>query len=132
MSPSPLLLLHICAATVGLLSGYMAMTFPKGSGLHLAAGNVFAVSMLTATAAGAYLAAFVRPNGGNVMGSTLTFYLVATGWVAARRRDGKSGLFDLGALLFALAIVALGATWGFEAASSESGFKAGYPAAFYF
>lgn len=132
MQVSPLLVVHVCAATVGLLSGYLAMTLRKGSGLHGAAGNVFFVSMLTATAAGAYIAAFLRPNSGNVMGSTLTFYLVSTAWVAARRRDGKAGAFDLGALVFALAIAATGTTWGFQTASSQSGLKHGYPAPFYF
>jgi hypothetical protein len=66
------------------------------------------------------------------MGSVLTFYLVATAWVAARRRDGQAGIFDLGALLFALAIGAAGATWGFAAASSPTGMKDRSPAAFYF
>src|SRR6266545_3665106 len=102
----PLILLHVCSATVGLLSGFLAMVFRKGSGLHGAAGTVFFVSMLSASGAGGYLAGFIHPNSGNVMGSTLTFYLVATAWVAAKRRDGKPGIIDLGALLFALAIAA--------------------------
>jgi hypothetical protein len=88
--------------------------------------------LLTASGAGAYIAAFLHPISANVMGSTLTFYLVATAWVAAKRRDGKAGLFDLGALLFALAIGAAGATWGLEAARSQTGSKDGYAAAFYF
>src|SRR5687768_17067430 len=101
---SPLLLIHVCAAAVGLMSGFLTMAFRKGSGLHGAAGTVFFVSMLIATAAGGYAAAFLRPNAGNVMGSTLTFYLVATAWVAAKRREGKPGIFDVAALLFALGI----------------------------
>jgi uncharacterized membrane protein len=129
---TPVLLLHVCSAAVGLLSGYMTMALRKGSGLHGAAGTVFFVSMLSASGAGACVAAFLRPNSGNVMGSTLTFYLVATAWVAARRREGKAGIFDQGALLFALAIVAAGATWGFEAARSQTGAKDGYAAGFYF
>lgn len=128
----PLLLLHICSATVGLLSGFMAMVFRKGSGLHAAAGNVFFVSMLSATTAGAFIAAFIRPNSGNVMGSTLTFYLVTTAWMAAKRRDGKAGAFDVAALVFALAIAATGMTWGFQTANSQSGLRHGYPAPFYF
>ena len=127
-----LLMLHICSAVVGLLSGFIAMAFRKGSGLHSAAGNIFFVSMIGMAGAGAYMAAFIKPNNGNVMGGTLTLYLVSTAWVAARRKDGKSGIFDVGALLFALAIAAAGATWGFQAASSHSGLKNGYPAALYF
>ena len=126
----PLVILHVCSAAIGLLSGYSAMLFRKGSGLHGAAGAVFSVSMLSASGAGAYLAAFVHPSSGNVIGSTLTFYLVATGWVAAKRREGKPGLFDLVALLFGLGIAAIAVTWGLEAA--KSGPKDGYPAPFYF
>jgi uncharacterized membrane protein len=129
---TPLLLLHVCSAAVGLLSGFTTMVLRKGSGLHGAAGTVFFVSMLSASGAGACLAAFIRPNNANLMGSTLTFYLVATAWVAAKRRDGQAGIFDLGALLFVLAIGVAGATWGFEAASSQTGLKDKYPAGFYF
>jgi uncharacterized membrane protein len=129
---NPLLIVHVCCAAVGLLSGYTTMLLRKGSGLHGAAGTVFAVSMLGASGAGAYLAAFVHFNSGNVIGSTLTFYLVATGWMAAKRREGKVGIFDVAALLFGLAVVARAATWGFEAASSPTGSKSGYPAPFYF
>jgi hypothetical protein len=128
---SSLSLVHVCCATVGLVSGYLTMVFRKGSGLHGAAGSVFFVSMLIATGAGACMA-FMHSSSGNLMGSVLTFYLVATAWVAAKRRDGRAGIFDLGALLFALAIGAAGATWGFEAASSQTGSKDGYPAALYF
>src|SRR5438132_8235678 len=128
----PLLMLHICGAIVGLLAGFMAMAFRKGSGLHGAAGNVFFVSGLSMSAAGAYIAAFIKPNNGNVMGGVLTFYLIATAWVAARRRERKVGIFDLSALLIALAIGAAGVTWGFQAASSQTGLKDGYPPFLYF
>jgi hypothetical protein len=127
-----LIMLHICGAIVGLLSGFTAMAFRKGSGLHGAAGNVFFVSMLSMSAAGAYMAAFLKPNNGNVMGGVLTFYLVATGWMAARRRDREVGIFDLSALLVALAIGAAAVTWGLEAARSQTGLKDGYPPFLYF
>src|SRR5438552_8126425 len=122
----PLLMLHICGAIVGLLSGFMAMALRKGSGLHGAAGNVFFVSMLSMSAAGSYMAAFIKPNNGNIMGGVLTFYLVATGWMAARRRERRVGIFDLSALLVALAIGAAAVTWGLEAARSQTGLKDGY------
>ena len=48
MAMSPVLFVHICGATIGLLSGYMALLFRKGSGLHGAAGNVFFIAMLCA------------------------------------------------------------------------------------
>jgi uncharacterized membrane protein len=128
----PLILLHVSSAAVALLSGFMAMAFRKGSGLHGAAGTVFFVSLLSASGAGALLAGFLHPNKANLMGSTLTFYLVATAWVAARRRDGKRGIFDAGALLFVLAVGSAGMIWGFQAVSGPTGSKDGYPAPFFF
>jgi hypothetical protein len=128
----PLLLIHISMATVGLLAGFMAMGLRKGSSLHGAAGTVFTVSMLIAAGAGAILAAFVRFNAGNVIGSTLTLYLVTTAWIAARRRDGKPAALDVAALLFAAGIVSLAATWGFQAASSATGRISGFDAPFFF
>jgi hypothetical protein len=127
-----LAVLHVTTAAVGLLAGYLAMVLRKGSGLHGAAGTVFFVSMLLASGAGAILAGFVHPNKGNLMGSTITFYLVATAWVAAKRRDGKPGAFDIAALLVVLTLGAAGAIWGLETAASASGRKDFYPAPFYF
>jgi hypothetical protein len=127
-----LVLLHVCSAAVALLSGFLAMAFRKGSGLHGAAGSVFFVSMLSMSGIGAFMAAFIRPNNGNVMGGTLAFYLVATGWMAAKRRERKVGIFDFSAILGALAIGTAGLTWGFQAASSPTGLKDGYRPGLYF
>src|SRR5712691_7754791 len=132
MFHSTLTLVHVCGAVVGLLSGFLSMLFRKGSGLHRVAGNVFFVSMLTMSGAGAYIAAFLKPNIGNVMGGLLTFYLVATAWVAARRRDRKVGIFDFCALLVVLAIGTADVTFGLQAAMSPTGLKAGYPPPLYF
>ena len=43
---APVLVIHICAGTLGLLSGAAAMALRKGSRRHGAAGNVFVVAML--------------------------------------------------------------------------------------
>jgi uncharacterized membrane protein len=128
----PLILLHIFSAVVALLSGFMAMAFRKGSGLHAAAGNVFFVSMLSMAGLGAFMAAFLRPNNGNVMGGSLAIYVVSTGWMAGKRRERKVGVFDWSALLLALAIAIAGATWGFQAATSPTGLKDGYSPVMYF
>ena len=53
---SPVLLVHICAGTVGLLSGTAAIIFRKGSPRHVLAGKIFVASMLTMGAAAVYLA----------------------------------------------------------------------------
>jgi uncharacterized membrane protein len=129
---SPILFLHISGAVIGLLSGAMAVVFRKGSGWHAAAGNVFFVSMLCMSSSAAYVAVFERPNRVNLMMGILTFYLVSTAWVAAKRRDGKPGLFDRIALLVVLADGLAGIAWGFKAAATATRSLDKMPAPFYF
>jgi hypothetical protein len=131
MKYSPLLILHICGALIGLLSGTAALIFRKGFRLHRAAGNVFFISMLVMSGSGAYMAAFVKPNMGNVFGGVLTFYLVATGWLTVKRKEGQTGLLEFALLLIAVAQGFGGLLLGWEAARSASGLKEGYPPAVY-
>jgi hypothetical protein len=123
---SPLLLLHITAGTLGMLSGFVAVFLRKGSRRHGLAGNVFVISMLCLSASGVYLA-LMKSQPGNVLGGTLTFYLVATAWMTARRRGGEPGIFDWGAFLVVLTLAAVELTCAFEAATSHTGLKYGYP-----
>jgi len=132
MVTSPVLLLHICGAVVGLLSGFLSMAFRKGSGLHRAAGSVFFVSMLIMSSTAAYVAAFERPNKANLIVGLLIFYLVITAWWAARRKDGTVGNVDKIAFFYVLAVGLAGWTYGLEAANSASGKKDHMPAAIYF
>jgi Predicted membrane protein (DUF2306) len=131
MQISPLLVVHISGGIVGLLSGAVALIFRKGSRGHVVAGEVFVVAMLCMAAAGTYMAYFVKPNMGNVMGGVMTFYMVATAWMTARRREG-TGAFDWGALLVALAFGAVAVTFGLQAVYSATGLKEGYPPLLYF
>ena len=131
MSFSPVLIFHISAGTLGLVSGAAAMSFRKGSHRHRMAGNVFVISMLSMAAAAVYLA-FMKQQISNVFGGILTLYLVTTAWVTARRRDGETGIFDWGALLVALAIGAAIMTYGLEKANHRVGLKDGVPAGMYF
>ena len=107
MTVSPVLVFHISAGISGLLSGAVAMSFRKGSRRHRVAGNVFVIAMLSMSASATYLAV-MKSQMTNVFGGVLTFYLVATAWMTARRtdKDGGTGIFDFGALLLALAVEA--------------------------
>jgi hypothetical protein len=98
---TPLLALHIAAGIMGLLSGTAAMVFRKGSRRHGLAGDVFVVSMLAMAACAVWLA-ILKHQPGNVVGGVFTFYLVATAWMTARRRDGSTSLFDWAALMIPL------------------------------
>src|ERR1700682_3475172 len=93
MRLSPLVILHICCGSVGLLSGTLAMVFRKGSQQHVLAGKVFVVSMLGLAASGA-IVGYLRSQTMNMLMGSFTFYLVATGWSTGRQRDGKLSAFD--------------------------------------
>jgi hypothetical protein len=124
---SPILLLHILAGTLGMLSGFVAVFLRKGSRRHGIAGKVFVIAMLSLSASGVYLA-IMKSQPGNILGGTLTFYLVGTAWMTARRTDNaEPGIFDWGALLVVLAVAASQITFGLEAAFSQTGLKYDYP-----
>jgi len=103
MSYSPTLIVHILGGSLGLLSGTAAMTFRKGSPLHVLAGRVFVASMLIMGVFAVYLA-ITRHQPSNIGGGFLTVYLIGTAWLTARRRDGESNRFDWVVLLIPLAI----------------------------
>jgi hypothetical protein len=87
--------------------------------------------MLCMSAAGVILAS-MKSQMSNVFGGSLTFYLVATAWATARRREGVTGLFDWIALLVALVVGVTIATFGVEALHNPSGSRDGVPAPMYF
>lgn len=126
MSYSPVLIFHICAGTVGLLSGTAAMIFRKGSRGHVLAGRVFTVSMLCMAVGAVYLA-IVRHQPNNIGGGILTFYLIGTAWLTARRRDGETSRLDWVVLLIPLAIGVLLWVSGVKVVRSGASSQDGVP-----
>jgi hypothetical protein len=114
-----------------MLSGFVAVFLRKGSRQHGLAGKVFVISMLSLGASAVYLA-ILKHQPGNILGGTFTFYLVATAWLTARRRDARTSIFDWGALLVVLGLAAVEITYGLEAALSPTGLKYDYPPGPYF
>jgi len=106
MAYPPMLLVHICGGTVGLVSGTGAMVFRKGSPRHVLAGKIFVVSMLI-MAVGAVFVAVAKNETNNISGGLFTFYLVLTAWLTARRRPGETSRFDWVAMLIPLILGAL-------------------------
>ena len=104
----PILILHISAGIIGLLSGAAAMSFRKGSRCHRMSGNVFVISMLSMGAAATYLA-ILKHDSTNFGAGFLTFYLIGTAWLTARRRDGQTSRFDWAAVLIPVTLGIL--TW---------------------
>ena len=126
MSYSPILVMHLCAGSVGLLSGTAAMSFRKGSPRHVLAGKVFVASMLTMAVGAVYLA-ITRHQPNNIGGGILTFYLIGTAWLTARRRDGETSRFDWVVLVVPLALGIL--TWmnGLKVVRSGASSQNGVP-----
>jgi hypothetical protein len=126
-----ILIPHICAGTLGMLSGFVAMFFRKGSLRHGLAGDVFVVSMLILSISGVLLAV-MQSQPGNILGGTFTFYLIITAWMAAHRGDQVPGIFDRAAFAIALSVAAFEVTYGLEAVLSRTGLKYDYPPGPYF
>src|SRR5256885_16029665 len=105
MTMPSLLFLHVFAGLMALLSGTAAMSFRKGSRRHRETGYVFVASMLALGASGAYIGFTAHEILNGVMG-VLTFYLVTTAWLTARRGDAQTFPFDYAALLVPLLLAA--------------------------
>jgi hypothetical protein len=123
----PILVLHISAGILGMLSGFIAVFLRKGSRQHGVAGNAFFVSMLIMSMCAVYLA-IMKHQIGNVQGGVFTFYLVTTAWLAAKRRNGGVGTFGWVALLIPLAVGSADLIFGLEKALSQTRSADGVPA----
>ena len=126
MAYSPLLLFHIVAGTVGLLSGAAALVVHKGSDRHLLVGSIFGVSMLLNASSGVIVSA-IGSRPGNVSVGIITFYLVATGWYAIRRANPAPCLVDKLAFATASIIGAANIAFGVLALRSPAKLFLGYP-----
>ena len=123
---SSILVIHICAGVFGLLSGTAALSFRKGSPRHVLAGKVFVASMLTMAVGAVYLG-IIKHQTGNIGGGIITFYLIGTGWLTARRRKGETSRLDWVALLIPLALGILTWTNGIKVVRSGASSQDGVP-----
>lgn len=99
---SIILYIHIYSGLVGIASGFLALLFRKGALWHRRAGTVFIIAM-PINAAGAALLGYLHNDINDVNSGILTIYLILTGWMAAKRGDGKIGRFEITAFLIAAA-----------------------------
>jgi hypothetical protein len=127
---SPVLVLHIVGGSVGLFSGFVAIFLRKGSNRHRVAGNIFVGSMLTLAATGVYLAT-LKSEPANILGGTLTFYMVATAWITGRY-PSEPRLFNWAALSLISAVAIGEMTCSLAAAMSPNRMKYGFSPAPYF
>ena len=98
-----ILLLHIVAGGLGLVSGYVALSAAKGATLHRKSGILFVFVMSTMAITGMLISALdgVAPAI-NVPSALLTFYLVITSLRTVRPPAAGSRALDVAALLMAL------------------------------
>src|SRR5512141_2155724 len=81
------LVTHIAGASLGIVSGFVALVAPKGRPLHRLSGQVFFGAMLAMSAVAAVVAPMLHDSVSAVVGA-FTVYLTATAWVVVRRRPG--------------------------------------------
>jgi uncharacterized membrane protein len=123
-----LTLFHVVAGSLALLAGAAALSFRKGGPSHGRAGTIFFASMLALAGTGALIAA-VKPERGTAVIGIFTCYLVASSWLAARRREGMAGGLERVGLAVALTCAAAMLGLGLLASASPSGKLDGLPAA---
>ncbi len=111
-------LIHVAAAFIALTAGAIALVAAKGSRWHRGSGIVFTVSMLAMTSSAFVLAAFVHPNRLNVVAASLTFYLVATAYLAIRPVAGAQRA-AAGLMLFAAILGTFAYSVGIDLVASD-------------
>jgi uncharacterized membrane protein len=131
MRLSPLLIIHICGGSVGLLAGTVAIAVRKGGRWHRVAGQVFVGGMLCLGASGA-LIAYLRVEPPNIIAGLLAIYMVTTAWLTGRHKDGRTGALDWVALICALGFAAYAWLLGMAALHRPNKMMNGVPMAMSF
>lgn len=97
------LIFHIAAGTLAVLSGVAALVFRKGGRVHRGAGIVFVFAM---AAMGVTAAIVGADEPSNAVAGVLVIYFATTAWLTVKRREGH--LFEIGAFLLAASVAGLG------------------------
>ncbi len=123
-----LLPIHIIAGLIAIAARFVALYTVKGMKRHRKSGTVFVYAMLVLAGTGATIAA-IRSQPANVMGGLMSIYLVTTGVLTLRPRDGTMRLIYAASLAAAIALAALSTRLALEIARSPTGTMNGVPPA---
>ena len=93
-----LMAIHIAGGLLALPAGAVAVAARKGGRLHARAGTLFFGSMLVLGVTAAILEPFRTPAGVAESAGSSSAISSLTSWVAARRRDGTTGWFEIARL----------------------------------
>lgn len=126
-----LMMIHVLAGTIAVLSGASALLAHKGQSLHRAAGNLFFFSMAVSAIAGSVVA-LQTPTMITFIAGLFTFYLVLTSWLTVRIQCQNTLIFNILNLVFAAVIGYLGITSGMTALESADSLLHGYSSEPYF
>lgn len=126
----PWIIAHIAGGSIGIVTGYTAVLAAKGEKLHRRAGTIFVAAMLVAMSVAVYLAVSLRDvlpgQIPNIAAGTLGFYLVLSGYITVKRKEGTIGLFERVSFLIPLALGGLFLVWGLAAVNSPKHAFNGY------
>lgn len=120
--------LHVAAGIVAIVAGVVALYSAKGAPVHRRVGLFFVYALMVNAAVGTVLA-MVTVNRGNMLGGSMSLYMVTTALLTTRRRVAR---LDLGVMLLGLAVAVTAFTFGFMAMRSAAGTLDKYPAQLYF
>jgi uncharacterized membrane protein len=126
-----MLIPHIIAGGLGIVTGFVALYAAKGAALHRRSGMIFVSAMLVLSATGALMAVLLKPNLGNVMAGVLTFYLVLTAVLTVRRPVARAQWMDVATMLLGFGGGLAAVTLGFDAVA-RGGVRQGIPAPVFF
>jgi uncharacterized membrane protein len=123
-----MLFVHILAASLGLIFGYVALYSAKGASLHRKSGILFVYAMVTMSLFGMVISAGrgVAPAI-NIPAGLLMSYLVITGLTTVRPLTSGGRWLDAGAMLVALGVGLTDMTFMLEA-FANGGKRNGMPA----
>lgn len=119
---------HIGGGAAGIALGALVFAARKGGVLHRRLGLAFVAAMFPCYLVGAAVAPFLETGQRvNATAGVLALYLLASGWMTARRKAFTAGIWEGAGLALALAIVTLGVTFAAIARTNGTGTVDGSP-----